>query len=178
MTHFIHLPPTTSRVVALRQQNDHDRAFLHELYLSRRWAEVSAVPGWHDDQRRAFLASQAELQRQHYEKHYPKADFLIIEQAGMPIGRLCVNRQAHDVRIVDIALLPAWHGRGIGTQLLYSLLAEADADHHTCSLSVERGNPARRLYQRLGFQTSTDSGLYIQMQRPARAAVNQHLNNP
>lgn len=178
MTHSAHLQLPTNQVVVLRKQNDHDRFFLHELYLSRRWCEVSAVPGWNDDQRRAFLFSQAELQRQHYEKHYPAASFLIIAQADTPIGRLCVNREAHDVRIVDIALLPAWHGRGIGTQLLRTLLAEADADRQSCSLSVEQGSPARRLYERLGFQPGADSGLYTQMQRPARPAVKQNLDNP
>ncbi|UMZ09545.1 GNAT family N-acetyltransferase [Pseudomonas sp. MPFS] len=178
MTYSTHLPPTASPAVVLRQQDDLDRAFLHGLYLSRRWAEVCAVPGWHNDQRRAFLVSQAELQRQHYEKHYPAADFLIIEQAGLPIGRLCVNRQANDVRIVDIALLPAWHGQGIGTQLLQSLLAEADALGRSCSLSVEQGSPARRLYERLGFQSGADSGLYTQMQRPVRPVAQEDLDNP
>lgn len=178
MTYCTHRQPPTNQVVVLRQQDDHDRPFLQELYLSRRWAEVSAVPGWNDAQRRAFLLVQAELQRQHYEKHYPAASFLVIEQAGTAIGRLCVNRQAHDVRIVDIALLPAWHGQGIGTQLLRSLLAEADAERQSCSLSVEQGNPARRLYERLGFEPGANSGLYTQMQRPARPVAKHNLDNP
>ncbi|MDM5072193.1 GNAT family N-acetyltransferase [Aeromonas bestiarum] len=178
MIHSVHLQLSTNQVVVLRKQNDHDRTFLCELYLSRRWVEVRAVPGWNDAQRRAFLYSQAELQRQHYENHFPAADFLIVEQAGSPIGRLCVNREAHDMRIVDIALLPAWQGRGIGTQLLRTLLAEADADRQSCSLSVEQGSPARRLYERLGFQPCADSGLYTQMQRPAKPAVKQNLDNP
>lgn len=178
MTYCTHLQLPTNPVVVLRQQDDHDRTFLHELYLSRRWAEVSAVPGWNDAQRRAFLLAQAELQGQHYKKHYPAASFLIIEQVGTAIGRLCVNRQAHDVRIVDIALLPAWHGQGIGTQLLRSLLAEADAERQSCSLSVEQGNPARRLYERLGFEPGIVNGLYTQMQRPARPVANRNLDNP
>lgn len=166
MTHSTPLALPAGNVAVLRKQNGHDLGFLQELYASRRWAEVSAVPGWNDAQRQAFLYSQAELQRQHYENHFPAADFLIVEQAGSPIGRLCVQYAADDVRIVDIALLPDWHGRGIGTELLRIVLAKADAQSQTCSLSVEQGSSARRLYERLGFRAGTETGLYTQMQRP------------
>ncbi|KFN17611.1 GNAT family N-acetyltransferase [Aeromonas bestiarum] len=178
MTHItaLHLP--AGNVAVLRKQNSHDLGFLQALYASRRWAEVSAVPGWNDAQRRAFLHSQAELQRQHYEKHFPAADFLIVEQAGSPIGRLCVQYAADDVRIVDIALLPDWHDRGIGTELLRTVLAKADAQRQTCSLSVEQGSRARRLYERLGFRACADSGLYTQMQRPARMAAREEIDSP
>jgi len=162
----------------LRPQNADDLAFLRELFVSRRWAEVSAVPGWSDAQRRAFLYSQAELQRQHYERHYPEAQWLVVEQAGQPIGRLCLHQQANDLRIVDIAVLPAWQGRGLGTTLLQAILARVDALGHSCSLSVELGSRARCLYQRLGFQDADESGLYLQMQRPVQELVREDLDNP
>lgn len=182
MTHAAHRSLlamfASGREPALRTQTRNDLAFIQELFVSRRWAEVSAVPGWSDAQRRAFLHSQAQLQRQHYERYYPSAQFLIIEQAGNPIGRLCVDQQADQVRIVDIALLPAWHGQGIGSSLLRAVLAQADANHQCCALSVEQGSPARRLYQRLGFRAHAESGLYIQMQRPARPLAEEQFDSP
>lgn len=155
----------------LRVQTGDDLVFLQTLFVARRWAEVSRVPGWSDAQRRTFLHAQEQLQRQHYEKHYASADFLIIEQAGTPIGRLCVHHTPEDVRVVDIALLPAWHGKGIGTDLLQWVLSQADSAHRSCSLSVEQGSPARRLYHRLGFSACGDAGIYTQMTRPARPVL-------
>lgn len=163
---------------ALRLQNTSDLAFLRELFVSRRWAEVRAVPGWSDAQRRAFLHSQAELQRQHYERHYPGAQWLIIEQASEAIGRLCLHRQASDLRIVDIALLPHCQGLGLGSALLREILTEADTQGHSCSLSVELGSRARGLYQRLGFLAGDENGLYVQMRRPARQLPREELDTP
>lgn len=50
-------------------------------------------------------------------------------------------------------------GRGIGTELLQTLVAEAHRRAlRALSLSVEVDNPAARLYARLGFQTVAEAG--------------------
>jgi ribosomal protein S18 acetylase RimI-like enzyme len=52
-----------------------------------------------------------------------------------------------------IAVVPSKRGHGIGDELLKALLQKADAaGYHRISLSVEPGNPARKLYERHGFQ--------------------------
>jgi ribosomal protein S18 acetylase RimI-like enzyme len=54
---------------------------------------------------------------------------------------------------LTIAVVPSKRGRGFGEQLLSALLEQAQADgHHAMSLSVEKDNPAVKLYQRFGFQ--------------------------
>jgi GNAT superfamily N-acetyltransferase len=65
---------------------------------------------------------------------------------------------------VSIALLPAHRGRGIGTRLM-SALADLAAARHVgaLSLSVESANPARRLYERLGYRTVSDNGEAVTM---------------
>jgi GNAT superfamily N-acetyltransferase len=51
-----------------------------------------------------------------------------------------------------IAVVPSKRGHGIGDELLDSLLAKAkEAGYQRLSLSVEPGNPARKLYERHGF---------------------------
>jgi predicted GNAT family acetyltransferase len=66
---------------------------------------------------------------------------------------------------VDIALTPPYRGRGLGTRLLRGLIAEAEQSGRPLSLHVETHNPARRLYERLGFRPAGDSGeVYLRME--------------
>jgi GNAT superfamily N-acetyltransferase len=52
-----------------------------------------------------------------------------------------------------IAVVPSKRGHGVGDELLKALLEKAQAGgYKQISLSVEPGNPARKLYERHGFQ--------------------------
>src|SRR5215210_959506 len=103
-----------------------DRAFLVDLYASTRADELALVD-WDDAAKRAFIEHQFSAQDQHYREHYPGATLDVIEVDGRPAGRLYVYRGEEDIRIMDIALAPAFRGRGIGTDLLEQLMAEARA---------------------------------------------------
>ncbi|MBP7691158.1 MAG: GNAT family N-acetyltransferase [Anaerolineales bacterium] len=59
---------------------------------------------------------------------------------------------------LSIAVLPDYRGRGIGRQLLDRLLDQAQGRWPAVSLSVDRDNPAGRLYARLGFAVVAESG--------------------
>lgn len=54
---------------------------------------------------------------------------------------------------LTIAVLPGSRGKGVGSQLLAQLMELARARYRAISLSVAAENPARRLYERLGFLT-------------------------
>ena len=52
-----------------------------------------------------------------------------------------------------IAVVPSKRGHGIGEQLLAALIERARKESHAAlSLSVEPGNPSRKLYERYGFE--------------------------
>jgi ribosomal protein S18 acetylase RimI-like enzyme len=94
----------------------------------------------------------------------------VIEAAGAPAGRLYVARWPREIRIMDIALLPAHRRRGLGTAILADLLAEATTTGKVASIHVERNNPALGLYERLGFRTAADRGVYLFLERNPAAA--------
>jgi ribosomal protein S18 acetylase RimI-like enzyme len=152
-------------VPRLRPVAGDDRAFLVELYGSVREPELAHVP-WDNAARRAFVEQQFAAQDAHYRQNYPGATLDVVEVDGRPAGRLYVHRGPSDIRIMDIAMAPGFRGRGIGTGLVRSLIAEAQASGRKLSIHVEMNNPARRLYERLGFRPAGEHGVYVLMERP------------
>jgi Acetyltransferase (GNAT) family len=78
----------------------------------------------------------------------------------VPIGRLYLHESAAEVRVMDIAVLPEWRGQGLGTTLLHAVLDAGREGNARVSLHVEPGNPAQRLYARLGFRLVEHRGVY------------------
>ena len=145
--------------IRLRPITEADEAFQRELYGSTRAEELARVP-WSEEQKRAFLDMQFRAQTVHYAKHYPDGEFLIIEDGGRAIGRLLLHRAPDEIHVIDISLMPDHRRRGIGTKLLQGVLAEAETSNRRASIHVEHFNPAKRLYERLGFRYVKTDGVY------------------
>ncbi len=155
--------------VGLRPETALDEPLLFALFAATRATELEAVP-WSEEQKQAFLRHQFEAQTAAYRGGYPDATFEVIEANGRGVGRLYRTMLGDEVRIVDIALLAEWCGQGIGGRLLAGVLAEADREGRAVSLHVEHWNPARRLYDRLGFLPVKEDSVYVLLRRPARAS--------
>ena len=145
---------------ALRPEAEADVPFLRQLYISTRWQELASLADWTDAQKIAFLDSQFDAQRSYYLTQYASAAFDVLEAQGVPAGRLYLDRQADTLLVIDIALLPEWCGRGIGTALLEAMFAEARLSGKGVTISVEKFNPAQRLYRRLGFREYAEDDVY------------------
>jgi ribosomal protein S18 acetylase RimI-like enzyme len=151
--------------VSLRPFRADDQEFLFRLYAGTRIHEIAPF-GWPEAQQQAFLRMQFGAQQRWYESVYAGAEHQIVEQDGVSIGRLMVLRQPPAVTLVDIALLPEHRGRGIGGDLIRQLIRQCDQEKLPLRLQVLKGNPALRLYERLGFARTSEDQMYIQMERP------------
>ena len=150
-------------MAVLRPATEADREFLLELYASTREPELARVD-WDDALKRAFVEQQFAAQDEHYRSHYPGASLDVIELDGRRAGRLYVYRGEEDIRIMDIAVAPEFRGRGIGSALIEELIAEARSSGRSVSIHVEMQNPARALYERLGFVPVGEHGVYVLME--------------
>ena len=158
------LPPALrAQGYALRPEREDDLPFLLRLYGSTREAELAPVP-WSAEQKQAFVASQFALQRHHYRTQIEGCRFAVIEHGGTPAGRLYLDARPTRLHIVDIALLPEWRGRGLGTAILQALLAYGAASGRAVDIFVERFNPALRLYRRLGFVAFAEHDVFLEME--------------
>ncbi len=76
---------------------------------------------------------------------------------------------AADVPELAIAVVASWRHQGIGRKLLVDLIAASlDEGHPALSLSVREANPARGLYESVGFVCVETHGSSWTMVRPAR----------
>lgn len=149
--------------LTLRPVEAGDGDFLYWVYASTRMDEMALVD-WSDQQKEAFLRMQFQAQKTHYQAHYPKAEYQIIQRGeGLPIGRLIIDRSGDCILLMDIALLSEFRRLGIGTLIMQDLIAEAALTNRAVRLHVEVFNPARKLYERLGFVKSGEQGLYHEM---------------
>jgi GNAT superfamily N-acetyltransferase len=152
-----------ANVVSLRPVRAEDEEFLLAVYAGTRAEELALVP-WDEAQRAAFVRFQFAAQQRFYQSEYPEAEHNLILNNGEPVGRLYVDRRALEIRILDIALLPAHRALGIGTPLIKALMAEAAGSARALSIYVDRNGRAQRLFARLGFSAREDNGIQVFME--------------
>ncbi len=150
-------------MLRVRPITSDDLSFLAELYASTRMEELS-VTDWSADQKQAFLVGQFQAQHAYYQEHYSNAAFDLILLDDQPIGRIYIDRWADELRLVDIALLPNYRRRGIGSAFFSAILAEARQAAIAVRLHVEMFNPVLEWYARLGFHPIDTHGVYYLME--------------
>lgn len=162
-------PLKVSSVPTLRAAAAGDDAFLYRLYAGTRTEEL-ATTGWSAAQQETFLRSQFAARQSSYRLAFPHAATGIVVQGRAAVGALIVHRADDEIRLVDIALLPAYRAAGIGGRLIRELMAEARAAGKPLRLAVLKNNPAMRLYVRLGFAPTGTDALYLNMEWRAPGA--------
>jgi ribosomal protein S18 acetylase RimI-like enzyme len=90
----------------------------------------------------------------------------IVERDGTAIGYQIVERKADHWWLDEIVVIAAERGRGLGTQLITSIMHAARAACMSVRLSVLEVNPAQGLYARLGFRVTRIERPRVTMEWP------------
>jgi ribosomal protein S18 acetylase RimI-like enzyme len=104
-----------------------------------------------------------------YTAQYPDAENLIIclneeGEVEVRVGRHLVMRQEDAILGIDLAILPAYQKQGLGRRVLQGVQHQCAKEGMKFRLQVLHANPARRLYDRLGFRMMSQDLLYAQME--------------
>ncbi|WP_444995373.1 GNAT family N-acetyltransferase [Aliikangiella sp. IMCC44359] len=150
-------------MITLRTFTETDIDFLKQVYGASRERELGVL-NWSKQQKDDFIQMQFNAQHHYYQQHYNEAEYSIITKDGIDIGRLYLDRRNDEFRIVDIALLPEYCNQGTGSYLLEKIFDEARELKLPVRVHVENFNPARRLYERLGFKPIKEGDVYLLME--------------
>ena len=153
----------SAQSISVRPVTADDEEILLEIYQSSRGDDLRGL-GWAEDRISEFLGMQYEAQQKFYESEYKRATDEIILWEGKPAGRLIVERREHEIRCVDVALLPEHRNSGIGSFLIRKLQDEARREKKPLRLQVIRFNRAVNLFERVGFVRTSETGTHFQME--------------
>ena len=125
----------------LRAPETADFEALYRIHRAAMGAHVEATWGPWDEAAQRIL----------FDARIERGLLKVSEVDGAVAGLLELDDRFAPFDVENIALDPAYQGRGVGTAVLQSVQAQATELGIDVHLQVLRVNPAQRFYRRLGF---------------------------
>lgn len=142
---FVPAPPGTTSLPF----ND-DSATLFYAAYRRSFGDRPGFPNTPEDEWVAWLKEDGDFR--------PEDSRVTLSQVEEPVGFVTVSTDWID----QVGVVPDWRGRGLGAHLVArSLTALQKAGSEEVWLCVHVDNPARALYERLGFKNRGTRARYI-----------------
>ncbi|HTD48201.1 MAG TPA: GNAT family N-acetyltransferase [bacterium] len=148
------MPAPEAVIPALREASICDHDFLYDLHIRTMKTYVEQTWGW--DEAKAVKMFRERVAQGHYE---------VIVLNGVDIGAVNCHRRGDTLYVSNIEILPEYQRRGLGTTILQRIIAEAQRDGLTVTLRILKVNPARSLYERLGFIVTREDETHYYMLR-------------
>jgi len=137
--------------IDFRQITNNDLEFLWKLHNLALKDYVAQTWDWDED-----------WQRLDFTEKFNPADGKIIVVVGVDAGFWRTIERETETLLVSIRILPEFQNRGIGTKIIKNLLNESK---NPVRLQVLKVNPARRLYEKLGFEIFDETETHFKMIR-------------
>jgi len=137
--------------IDFRQITNNDLEFLWKLHNLALKDYVAQTWDWDED-----------WQRLDFTEKFNPADGKIIVVVGVDAGFWWTIKRETETLLVSIRILPEFQNRGVGTKIIKNLLNESK---NPVRLQVLKVNPARRLYEKLGFEIFDETETHFKMIR-------------
>ena len=142
--------------VALRQGTECDMSFAFEAKRQALGPYIRSKWGWSEEFQLAL----------HKQRWSEKPWFLILLE-NTPIGTVSIQEEPDFIRFGEFYLLPEYQGKGLGSEILASVLKRADEAGLPVKLEYLKWNPVASLYQRYGFETTSETDVhYFAVRKP------------
>jgi GNAT superfamily N-acetyltransferase len=110
------------------------------------------------------------FQTQHHAKKWAEKPWQIITVDGADVGTVSADFKSTHLQFGEFYVRAAFHGRGLGTAVLSSVLHQADERGLDTKLEYLKWNPVGRLYGRHGFRIVGESEIHYFLTRAPRSA--------
>jgi ribosomal protein S18 acetylase RimI-like enzyme len=131
---------------SLRDGVPADYPFVAGLYRATMEPLLSALGAWDEG---------AVMRR--FEQNTIFSEVQIIEVGSVDAGWFQISDLGDRMDIAQIHLLEPYRSRGIGGEIIESICARAAERGLPVTLAVVRNNPAKALYERMGFEIEDDT---------------------
>ncbi len=138
----------------LRSAAEGDFELLRQLHGTTLRPYVEKIWGWNDEQ-------QLKLLRERFDPDKIK----IIQKDRIDIGVLQVEHRSGEVFLGNVLLHPEFQNKGLGTAIVGDVINDANKMQLPVTLTVLRPNPAKALYERLGFRVTAEDSVRFFMKR-------------
>jgi GNAT superfamily N-acetyltransferase len=147
-------PSFAMSFLELRPANEGDRHFIEDVYFqTQRWL-IERFFGWRGD----------DAEKAKFAEFYEPDETSIIVLNGEPIGWLAVRRTSAGFDLEHLYISPSHQSAGVGAFLIGELVREAGEAGVPLRAATAKINPARRLFERLGFVATGDDEYKIYLQ--------------
>lgn len=90
---------------------------------------------------------------------------LLICSGAEVLGFVSLSRDLRAVYIRELHILEAWRGQGAGSWTLLQVMEKARSERRgLLRLTVFKGNPAQRLYERVGLKVVGEEECFLRME--------------
>ncbi|MBD2121193.1 N-acetyltransferase [Trichocoleus sp. FACHB-262] len=135
--------------VQFRQATEADFDFLNKMHAACLKEHVERIYPWNPD-----------LFGETFNPHLIRV--ILVNQ--IEVGMLQLLQCVGELYLGNLLILPKFQNRGIGTLILQSILDQGQASNLPVQLQVLKQNPAKRLYERLGFISVGETKTHYIMQ--------------